>query len=81
MIGGLAVAMVQVLCVVQVMECVYPYRQPLPVQQRLRHEAEYRLLQLLRWREGEDDPVRIRLEELLQFEQIRALCSSTEGIR
>lgn len=64
------------------MECVYPHRQPLPVHQRLCHEAEYRLLQLLRWREGgDDDTVRIRLEELLQFEQIKALCSSTEDIR
>ena len=67
------------------MECVYPHHRPLPLQQRLRHEAEYRLLQLLRQREGEGgevgDFVRIKLEDLLQFEQITALCSSVEAIR
>ena len=78
---------------VQVMECAYPHRKPLPLEQRLRHEAEFRLLQLLRQREreeevemdgegeGDSDCVRIRLEELLQFKEVRALCSDAEAIK
>ena len=75
------------------MECAYPHRKPLPLEQRLCHEAEFRLLQLLRQREreeevemdgegeGDSDCVRIRLEELLQFKEVRALCSDAEAIK
>ena len=75
----------------QVTECVHPHQQPLPPEQRLCHEAEYYLLQLLRQRlqgeeeeeeeGGEGECVKIRLEKLLQFDKIRLLCSSVEEIR
>ena len=65
------------------MRCEHPHSQSLPLHQRLCHEAEYRLHQLLRCREAEEEgqEVRIRLEDLMQYEQIRALCSSVEDIR
>jgi hypothetical protein len=66
-----------------VMRCEHPHSQPVPLHQRLCHEAEYWLHQLRRCREAEEEGqvVRIRLEELLQYQQIRALCSSVEDIR
>ena len=59
------------------------------MEQRLCHEAEYFLHQLLRHREmdppeeeeGDSNCVKIELEELLQFQKIRELCSSAEKIR
>lgn len=64
------------------MECKYPHRQPLPVSQRLCHEAEFRLLQLLKYEEEKDDEViRIKLDKLLQYKQIRELCTSVQEIR
>ena len=65
----------------QVMECEYPYREPLPVTERLRQEVEYRLLQLMRWREEEEGEIRVELQSLLQYKHISQLCSGVEEIR
>ena len=71
---------------IQVMECRYPHQRPLSVRERLRNEVEYRLLQLLKWREKEEEgegegEVKFRFDELLQYQHIRDLCSCVEEIR
>ena len=72
---------------VQVLECQYPHREPLSVRERLKNEVEYRLLQLLKWREEEEEEVveegevRIKLDSLLQYQHIGQLCSNVEEIK
>ena len=67
------------------MECEYPYQKPLSMTERLRHEAEYRLLQLLKWSEregeGEESEMRVKLSSLLQYQNIRQLCTDVQEIK